>query len=102
MDRPTLDRRAAVSSTASTPTQRSLTRARPWRCHACRALLGVEHDGELHVKYKEVQHWIRGRCRHVCRRCGAMNTLLVAPPSATASPSAAPTPATAVTLGDPR
>jgi hypothetical protein len=27
--------------------------ARPWRCRACGALLGMERDGELHVKYKE-------------------------------------------------
>jgi hypothetical protein len=47
--------------------------ARPWRCHACATLLGVERDGELHVKYKEAHYWIRGGCRHVCRCCGAMN-----------------------------
>jgi hypothetical protein len=58
------------------PPNRHLT-TQPWRCHGCGALLGIEQGGELHVKYKELQHWITGRCRHLCRRCGAMNTLHV-------------------------
>ena len=61
--------------------------ARPWRCHACAALLGTQRDGELHVKYKEAQYWIRGGCRHACRRCGAMNSVLIeATPVAAAPP----------------
>jgi|GEM_PF-814778 len=55
---------------------------RPWRCNDCGALLGMQYGAELHVKYKDVQHWIAGRCRHVCRRCGAMNTIHVVGPSA--------------------
>lgn len=55
----------------STPTEH----ARPWRCRSCGALLGMQQGDELHVKYKDVQHWITGRCRHACRRCGAMNTM---------------------------
>ena len=57
-----------------------------WHCHSCGALLGIEQGGELHVKYKDVQHWITGRCRHICRRCGSTNTRHVGPP-----PSAHPT-----------
>jgi hypothetical protein len=56
-----------------------LTTARPWRCRVCGALLGMQQGAELHVKYKDVSHWIAGRCRHACRRCGAMNTLHVGP-----------------------
>lgn len=48
---------------------------RPWRCHACGALLGVLRSSELHLKYRDLQHWVTGRCRHTCRRCGAMNTI---------------------------
>jgi len=55
------------------------TRARRWSCRSCGALLGVEENGELHIKYKEVQHWICGSCRHRCRRCGTMNQVTVAP-----------------------
>jgi hypothetical protein len=51
-----------------------------WNCRSCGALLGVEQGGELHMKYKDVQHWITGRCRHACRRCGSMNTRHVGPP----------------------
>jgi hypothetical protein len=47
----------------------------PWRCRRCGFLLGLEQAGELHVKYRDLEHWITGRCRHVCRRCGAMNVL---------------------------
>ena len=61
---------------------------RPWRCDTCATLLGVERDGELHVKYKEAQYWIRGACRHTCRRCGAMNTRLA--PRASIAPVPAP------------
>jgi hypothetical protein len=49
--------------------------SRPWRCHTCGALLGLLHGGELHLKYCNVEHWITGRCRHVCRRCRATNTV---------------------------
>jgi hypothetical protein len=48
--------------------------ARTWRCHACRALLGIEHDGELHVRCGKSELWIRGDCRQVCRRCGAVSS----------------------------
>lgn len=50
-----------------------------WSCSSCGALLGVEENGELHIKYKELQHWIRGTCRHRCRRCGTLNQVTVAP-----------------------
>ncbi|MBV9949613.1 MAG: hypothetical protein JOZ69_22420 [Myxococcales bacterium] len=50
---------------------------RPWRCRACGALLGVVCGDELHLKYKETEYWVRGGCRHACRRCGAVNALLV-------------------------
>ena len=48
-----------------------------WRCRHCRLLLGVASQGTLHVKYKEVEHRIRGACEHVCRRCGAANAITV-------------------------
>jgi len=82
MDRPAFDSRALCSASAAVSASEPAARrpfatpaARHWRCLACGALLGVERDGELHVKYKEAQYWIRGHCRHACRRCGAMNTL---------------------------
>jgi hypothetical protein len=55
---------------------------RAWRCQSCRALLGVVRGAELHVKYKEAHYWIDGRCRHACRRCGAINTLEALPKDA--------------------
>lgn len=61
------------------PTIRLDSQAR-WHCRACGALLGIQQGDELHVKYKDVQHWVSGRCRHVCRRCGSMNTRHVGPP----------------------
>jgi hypothetical protein len=65
-----------LASAPSTPSP--APSARPWRCRACGSLLGVLRGGELHLKYKDVQHWIVGRCRHVCRRCGATNVVHVA------------------------
>jgi hypothetical protein len=51
--------------------------ARPWRCRACGALLGVAQGGELHVKYKDSEVWIVGTCRRTCRRCGERNEVTV-------------------------
>jgi hypothetical protein len=52
--------------------------ARPWRCRACGALLGVARGGELQVKYKDTEVWfIGGTCRRTCRRCGERNEVTV-------------------------
>ncbi len=50
-----------------------------WRCRGCRALLGLARGGLLHVKYRDVEHRIRGFCQHTCRRCGADNEITVEP-----------------------
>ena len=48
-----------------------------WHCHACRALLGIARGTHLHVKYKDAEIWIVGRCRCICRRCGKANESVV-------------------------
>jgi RNase P subunit RPR2 len=47
------------------------TTRREWRCWRCDTLLGVEQNGELHVKYKDAQYRVRGVVKATCRRCGA-------------------------------
>lgn len=44
-----------------------------WRCRKCGALLGVERDGKLHLKYKTAQFIVEGRVIAVCRRCTEFN-----------------------------
>jgi phage FluMu protein Com len=66
---------------AGIPEAASKNHSRDWRCRTCNALLGVEAHGELHIKYRDAQHWITGRCRHACRRCGSINTFHVTPSS---------------------
>ena len=78
MEPPFRDRRAVACTSKARET---LSRVRPWRCTQCGALLGLEQNGELHVRYKEVQHWITGRCRHACRRCGTVNTVQTEAPA---------------------
>lgn len=42
-----------------------------WRCHSCSNLIGIERDGELHLKYKDAEFFVRGGfVRAPCRRCG--------------------------------
>jgi hypothetical protein len=50
-----------------------------WRCRACRLLLGVASEGALHIKYKDVEHRVRGACEHQCRRCRTANAIIVGP-----------------------
>jgi hypothetical protein len=50
-----------------------------WRCQRCRLLLGIASSGTLHVKYKDVEHRIRGACEHTCRRCRTSNSITVGP-----------------------
>jgi hypothetical protein len=52
---------------------------RPWRCRTCGSLLGIERGDELHVRFKDAELWIVGRCRQVCRRCGESNSIAIAP-----------------------
>jgi hypothetical protein len=40
-----------------------------WRCPSCHALLGVEREGALHLRYKTAIYVARGPVRAVCRRC---------------------------------
>ena len=50
---------------------------RPWRCRRCERLLGVVRGAELHLRYKEAEHWVSGTCRHVCPRCRTTNVITV-------------------------
>jgi hypothetical protein len=72
VDRTSSDSRSVVVT--GTPARES---AKAWRCCGCGSLLGVERGRELHLKYKDVEAWIVGTCRRVCRRCGEMNTIAV-------------------------
>jgi hypothetical protein len=71
--------RAVVLLEIARPVDRSPANdnARPWRCRGCGSLLGLERGRALHVKYKDVEYWIVGGCRHVCRRCGEGNEITV-------------------------
>lgn len=58
--------------------QDSSTR-RTWRCDGCRALLGIEQEGKLHLKYKEAQYVVTGTAVAVCRRCAHLNRITCSP-----------------------
>jgi hypothetical protein len=47
-----------------------------WGCEECGTLLGIERDGKLRVRYKDMEYRIDGRnytISTVCRRCHALN-----------------------------
>jgi hypothetical protein len=50
-----------------------------WRCPSCQALLGVEREGELHLRYKTAIYVARGPVRAVCRRCHQVSERTPAP-----------------------
>lgn len=60
---------------------------RPWRCCACRALLGIERGQHLHLRYKTAEFIISGLVTTTCRRCGAPNDILCPRPPRDGSPA---------------
>jgi hypothetical protein len=57
-------------------------KANPCCCEQCGTLLGIEHRGQLHLKYKDTDNWFVGTFKWTtrCRRCGAMNSITVGLP----------------------
>lgn len=66
-------RRPRARCQGGNPLHPRVTDPKEWRCSRCRLLLGVAHDGELVVRYKDVELRIRGACAHTCRRCRTAN-----------------------------
>ncbi|MBN1630005.1 MAG: hypothetical protein JW990_09585 [Thermoleophilia bacterium] len=48
---------------------------RSWRCRHCGSLLGVEHEGRLHLKYKAAQYLVVGSVTAVCHRCNQLSVM---------------------------
>jgi hypothetical protein len=72
-----------------------------WRCRGCRALLGLASGGLLRVKYRDVEHRIRGFCQHTCRRCGTDNDITVEP-TLSRAPTSTPPQSNRIDTRDPR
>lgn len=54
--------------------QVSTLKYKKWQCGTCESVLGMIYPtGILAIKHKEFYCWIAGKCRVVCRKCGAMN-----------------------------
>jgi hypothetical protein len=71
-----------IYTTAPVPSPPSPAPTRPfaecaWRCRRCDRLLGVVHGAELHLRYKEAEHWVTGTCRYPCPRCRTTNVIHV-------------------------
>ena len=52
----------------------------PWRCPTCGALLGVEQEGWLHIRFKTSKVSAQGVITVTCRRCGGRHTYRVPVP----------------------
>lgn len=49
---------------------------REWRCTRCRKLLGVLHDGRLHLRFARGHEYLVGfPATSVCRGCRTLNEL---------------------------
>lgn len=41
------------------------------KCPSCQTLFGIEVDGVLNIKHRDLFRRIKGSCEGPCRRCGA-------------------------------
>ena len=44
-----------------------------WRCRRCGILLGIERNGQIHIRHKRVQVLVQGSIIAVCPRCTEVN-----------------------------
>lgn len=63
--------------------------AQRWTCWRCGMLLGIEREGEVEVKYKDVRYTVKGgvvstTCRRCSAECSASNGAGAAPKPAPA------------------
>ena len=49
------------------------SKEKTWRCRRCHSLLGMEREGELHLKYKAARYVVAGVVITTCRRCSTVN-----------------------------
>lgn len=43
----------------------------PIKCKSCGTLFGIEQDGSLNIKHRDLYRTIKGSVEGPCRRCGA-------------------------------
>lgn len=43
---------------------------KPIKCPACDTLFGIEIDGVLNIKHRDLFRRVTGTCEGPCRRCG--------------------------------
>jgi hypothetical protein len=65
------------ASSPSSPAPARPSAGRHWCCRGCGRLLGVVLGAELHLRYKEAEHWVTGTCRCPCPRCRTTNVIIM-------------------------
>lgn len=65
---------AGRAATAILPASPRLLRRREWRCTRCNRLLGLVHDGQLHIRFARSHEYLtRLPATCTCRSCGTLN-----------------------------